>query len=173
MHYLQGEASQLSDRPNSKSSLRPVAVALGSNIGDRVSHLKYAVARLGRLLVSMRVSAFVETQPEGVVSQPAFLNAAVVGQSTEAPTELLTALMMIERERARTRAFPGAPRTLDLDLILVGDLVNSSLSLELPHPRFRERRFVLEPLFEIAPDLVDPVTGLTVTKLLARLDLRT
>ena len=61
----------------------------------------------------------------------------------------------------------------DLDLILVGDLVNSSLSLELPHPRFRERRFVLEPLFEIAPDLVDPVTGLTVTKLLARLDLRT
>ena len=121
----------------------------------------------------MRASTFVETQPEGVVSQAAFLNAAVVGQSTEEPTELLTALMMIERERARIRPFPGAPRTLDLDLILVGNLVNSSPSLELPHPRFRDRRFVLEPLFEIAPDLVDPVTGLTVTKLLVRLDLRT
>lgn len=172
MHYLQGEASQLSSRPIFTSALRPVAVALGSNIGDRTSHLKYAVARLGRLLVGMRVSTFAETQPEGVVSQPAFLNAAVVGQSAEAPTELLTALMMIEKERARTRPFPSAPRTLDLDLILVGDLVNSSPSLELPHPRFRERRFVLEPLLEIAPDLVDPVTELTVTKLLARLDLR-
>ena len=149
--------------------LRPVAVALGSNLGDRAAHLHHAVARLGGLLSGMQVSAFVETAPEGVAPQPPFLNAVVVGQSAAAPIEILTALMAIEKQRARTRLFPGAPRTLDLDLILVGDLTELSSSLELPHPRFRDRRFVLGPLSEIAPDLIDPVTELTTAALLARL----
>jgi 2-amino-4-hydroxy-6-hydroxymethyldihydropteridine diphosphokinase len=92
-----------------------------------------------------------------------------VGWSAAPPTDLLASFLTIEDAGARTRPFPRAPRTLDLDLILVGDLVVTSPDLELPHPRFRDRRFVLAPLAEIAPDLIDPVTGLTVTELLAQL----
>jgi 2-amino-4-hydroxy-6-hydroxymethyldihydropteridine diphosphokinase len=98
-----------------------------------------------------------------------FLNGAVVGTSAEDPRALLERLRAIERERGRERPFIGAPRTLDLDLILFGSAVLDEPGLSLPHPRFRERRFVLEPLAEIASDLVDPVTGLTVSELLARL----
>ena len=120
------------------------------------------------------MSSFHETLPEGVpTQQPLFLNAAAVGLSREAPDALLTALQAIEAERDRTRPapYPGAPRTLDLDLVLVGDEVVDSARLTLPHPRFRQRRFVLAPLSEVAPDLVDPGTGCTVRELYRRLDL--
>jgi 2-amino-4-hydroxy-6-hydroxymethyldihydropteridine diphosphokinase len=98
-----------------------------------------------------------------------FLNAAAVGMTPVNPRELLESLLAIERERGRERPFPGAARTLDLDLVLAGDVVMSEPDLVVPHPRFRDRRFVLEPLAEIAPDLVDPVTELTVVDLLKRL----
>jgi 2-amino-4-hydroxy-6-hydroxymethyldihydropteridine diphosphokinase len=115
------------------------------------------------------VSRYHETDPVGVPDeQPAFLNAAAVGETAITARELLDALLIIERERGRERPFPGAARTLDLDLVLFGDLVSSDPTLTVPHPRFRERRFVLEPLADVAPDLVDPVTGLTVAELLAR-----
>src|SRR5206468_20071 len=100
--------------------------------------------------------------------QTPFLNAAAVGDTTLSARRLLDALMAIERERGRERPFPNAPRTLDLDLILLGDVVIDEPGLSVPHPRFRERRFVLEPLAEIAPDLVDPVTGLTIRELFDR-----
>ena len=148
---------------------RPVAVALGSNLGDRTAHLEFAVARLSQILIDLRVSAFIETPPEGVGPQPEFLNAAVVGQSEARPADLLDELMALEAARSRTRPFPGAPRTLDLDLILVGRCVESSTRLHLPHRRFRDRLFVLQPLAEVGPNLVDPVTELTVAALLARL----
>lgn len=146
-----------------------VAISLGSNLGDRVAHLQYAVGQLDRLLSELMVSSIHETDPVGVGPQPRYLNAAVVGRSTLSPRALLAALHAIERDRGRERPFPGAPRTLDLDLILVGTLVVSEPDLVVPHPRFRVRRFVLAPLVEIAPDLVDPVTGLTVAQLLDRL----
>lgn len=149
---------------------RVVAVALGSNLGDRAEHLRFAVDRLRGLLADLRASAVYETEPLGVGPQPRYLNGAVVGRSALGPHALLRALQGIERERGRTRPFPGAPRTLDLDLILVGDVVTTGPDLTLPHPRFRERWFVLAPLAEIAPDLVDPVTGLTVRQLLERLE---
>jgi 2-amino-4-hydroxy-6-hydroxymethyldihydropteridine diphosphokinase len=104
--------------------------------------------------------------------QPRYLNAAVVGDTDRTPRELLGVLLAIERERGRDRPFPGAPRTLDLDLILFDHRVIDEPDLVVPHPRFRERRFVLEPLAEVAPDLVDPVTGATVRELLERLDAR-
>ena len=85
-----------------------------------------------------------------------------MGETALSPRALLDALLAIERERGRERPYPNAPRTLDLDLILFGDAVIDEPGLVVPHPRFRERRFVLEPLAEIAPDLVDPVSGLTV-----------
>jgi 2-amino-4-hydroxy-6-hydroxymethyldihydropteridine diphosphokinase len=143
------------------------AIALGSNLGDRRSHIEFAAERLQRLLTNFRISRLRETDPVDVPgSQPVFLNAAAVGETALAPGELLDALFAIERERGRERPFPGAARTLDLDLILFGDRIVESPELTVPHPRFRKRRFVLEPLAEIAPELVDPVSGLTVLELL-------
>ena len=152
-----------------RSVPRQVSVALGSNQGSRESHLQHAVVRLRPLLDELRVSSFIETEPEGVADQPLFLNGAVVGWSAVPPEELLEQLHAIERERGRERPFVGAPRTLDLDLILVGDLVVTTPRVVVPHPRFRTRRFVLEPLAEVAPDLVDPVTGRTMRELLQQL----
>ena len=149
------------------SRLVTVAVGLGSNLGDRRAHLDYAVSQLGSHVSNLRVSRYVETEPLDVPGpQPLFLNAAAVGETTASARGLLETLLSIERERRRERPFPGAARTLDLDLVLFGDLVLDEPGLIVPHPRFRERRFVLEPLAEVAPDLVDPVTGATVAALL-------
>jgi 2-amino-4-hydroxy-6-hydroxymethyldihydropteridine diphosphokinase len=145
-----------------------VAVALGSNLGDRRAHLQYAVSRLQLLLQDSRVSTFSETEPVGAEGQPLFLNGAMVGRFDRQPRELLQSLMLIERERGRERSTRWAARTLDLDLILFGNQILNEPDLIVPHPRFRERVFVLEPLAEIAPDLIDPVTGLTVEEILKR-----
>jgi 2-amino-4-hydroxy-6-hydroxymethyldihydropteridine diphosphokinase len=136
------------------------AVALGSNLGDRRSHLDFAVSRLQFILSALRVSSYYDTDPVGVPdAQPRFLNAVAVGETAMTARELLQALLAIERERGRERPFPGAARTLDLDLVLYGNLVTDEPGLVVPHPRFRERAFVLAPLSEIAPEMVDPVTG--------------
>ncbi len=147
-----------------------VAVALGSNLGERRAHLEYACRRLSDVLSDLRASAFIETDPEGVGPQPRFLNAAVTGATRLGPRALLETLLAIEAERGRTRAGAGAPRTLDLDLILYGDAVVAEPDLTIPHPRFRRRRFVLGPLAEIAATWVDPVTGLTIEALLAQVN---
>jgi 2-amino-4-hydroxy-6-hydroxymethyldihydropteridine diphosphokinase len=148
----------------------PVAVALGSNLGARAQHLEFARARLDEILANFRASTVWETAPAGTpFPQPEFLNQVVVGESSRSPRELLESLLAIERERGRTRPFAGAPRTLDLDLILVGDRIVTEPDLVLPHPRFRERRFVLEPLAEIAPEMVDPVTRQTIRELVEQL----
>ena len=146
------------------------AIALGSNLGDRVSHLDHAVARLHAFIRKLKVSRYYETAPIGVTGpQPLFLNAAAVGETDLSARVLLDALLAIERERGRERPYENAPRTLDLDLILFGDLTVDEAGLVIPHPRFRERRFVLEPLAEIAPDVHEPVTRLTVAELLGKL----
>ena len=98
-----------------------------------------------------------------------FLNAAAVGSTALAPRAILDALLAIEQERGRERPYVNAPRTLDLDLILLGDVVLEEPGLVVPHPRFRERRFVLEPLAAVAPELQDPVSGKTVSALLSEL----
>jgi 2-amino-4-hydroxy-6-hydroxymethyldihydropteridine diphosphokinase len=144
-----------------------VAIALGSNLGDRRAHLDFAVAKLRTILRHLAVSGYHDTVPVGVTGpQPLYLNAAAVGQTTLGARELLEALLVIESTRGRERPHPNAPRTLDLDLILYADLVIDEPGLIVPHPRFRERRFVVEPLAEVAPELRDPVTGKTVRELL-------
>jgi len=146
---------------------RIIAVAIGSNLGDRAAHLAYARAALHEILADLSASSAVETAPVGVTDvQAPYLNAAAVGRSVRPARELLDRLLGIEQARGRERAFRNAARTLDLDLILAGDEVIDEPGLILPHPRFRERRFVLEPLAEIAPSLRDPVSGLTVAELL-------
>ena len=146
------------------------AVALGSNLGDRRAHLEYASAKLRTALHNLRISPFYETLPVDVpASQPLFLNAAAVGETTASARALLELLLAIESDRGRERPLRGAPRTLDLDLVLFGDQVVSEPGLTVPHPRFRGRRFVLEPLADLAPELRDPVTGRTVKELLVLL----
>lgn len=147
-----------------------VAVGLGSNLGDRRGHLDHARQRLGQILSHFTCSDYVETEPVGVGPQPRYLNAAATGRTAVTPRGLLDALLLLEAERHRRRVAPGAARTLDLDLLLYGDLVLMEPGLVVPHPRFRDRRFVLEPLARIAPAMVDPVTGKTVAELLCALD---
>ncbi len=145
----------------------PVAVALGSNLGDREGHLLDAIVALSPIIRELSVSGFHDTTPVGVGPQPRFLNAAVTGFTTLVAPELLHALLDIEARLGRTRPFPGSPRTIDLDLLLYGDSVISTPELTVPHPRFREREFVLLPLAEVAGGWVDPVSGRTVTELLS------
>jgi 2-amino-4-hydroxy-6-hydroxymethyldihydropteridine diphosphokinase len=150
--------------------LTRVAIALGSNLGDREDYLRSALGALKPSIDRLRVSTFHDTAPVGVGPQPTFLNAAAVGETSLSARALLETLLAVERDLGRERPFPGAPRTLDLDLILYGDaIIDEAPSLIVPHPRFRERRFVLEPLAEIAPDWRDPITGQTVEELLRTL----
>ena len=108
----------------------------------------------------MAVSSFLETTPVGVGPEHGpYLNAAVVGETRLSARMLLERLLEIEEERGRARPYPMAPRTLDADLILYGDQILEQDALSVPHPRFRERDFVLAPLAEIAPEMIDPVTG--------------
>jgi 2-amino-4-hydroxy-6-hydroxymethyldihydropteridine diphosphokinase len=146
-------------------------VAVGSNLGDRRAALAFAAEHLSAILSNSTFSDIVETTPEGedLDDQPLYLNAVMVGDTTLTPRALLDALMDIERAFGRERPYAGAPRTLDLDLIMLGDELVEEPDLHVPHPRFRERFFVLGPLAQIAPEVRDPVTGLRVGELLRNL----
>ncbi len=145
-----------------------IAIALGSNLGDREAHLRAAIEALLPALSQLRISSFYETEPVGVpASAPMFLNAAATADSELSAPAVLDLLLTVERRFGRERPYSGAPRTIDLDLILYGASVINAPGLIVPHPRFRERRFVLEPLAEIAADWVDPVTGKTIRELFA------
>ncbi len=142
-------------------------IGLGSNLGDREAALWGALMLLGEDVVA--VSSFRETDPVGYLDQPRFLNAAAALETELDPRALLERLLEVERELGRTRDGPRfGPRTIDLDLLLYGDRVIDEPGLVVPHPRLAERRFALEPLAELDPDLVVPGLG-RVTDLLARL----
>ena len=146
-----------------------VAIALGSNLGDRRHHIETAIDLLMPHLRQALVSTFLDTEAEGVdEQQPRYLNAALVGRTQLSARGVLDRLLEIEEERGRLRPYRMAPRTLDLDLILYDDNIIDEDGLIVPHPRFREREFVLVPLVEVAPEMVDPVTGKTLRALRER-----
>lgn len=147
----------------------PVAIALGSNLGDRTRNLRAAAEHVAAFIDNLQLSSFHDTEPVGVGAQPRFLNAAAVGQTRLDARELLNRLLAVELLLGRERPYPGAPRTVDLDLLLYDDAVIDEPELTVPHPRFRERRFVLAPLAEVAAEWVDPVTGKSVAVLLSEL----
>src|SRR5712691_3411137 len=146
-------------------------VALGSNLGDRAGNLLLAVrGMMEAALVVTRVSSIYETQPVSDVEQQPFLNmVAELGNPLPAPEQVMARLLRIEYALGRIRDVKDGPRTIDLDLLLYGDLKSDTEFLKLPHPRLHERRFVLEPLAEIAPHLILPTLKITATELLQSL----
>jgi 2-amino-4-hydroxy-6-hydroxymethyldihydropteridine diphosphokinase len=154
---------------------RIAAIALGSNLasqwGDREANLREAIARVAKLGTVRAVSSFYDTVPVGITDQPNFLNGAMLLETELEPLDLMRSLLAIERAMGRDRASTPAkgPRTIDLDLLLTDDVVLQMTELTLPHPAMAERRFVLEPLAEIAPQMVEPVSGRSVAEMLALL----
>ncbi len=152
------------------------AIALGSNLasqyGDRAANLHEAVKRVRGLGQVRAISSFHDTSPVGYTEQPRFLNAALLLETDLNPPALMRALLEIERAmgRDRTAAILKGPRIIDLDLLLMDDVVLATPELTLPHPALTERRFVLEPLAEIAPAMVHPISRKTIAELLHKFE---
>jgi len=147
--------------------LKNVYLSLGSNLGDRDSHLAQAMERLEAAGIHIvRRSSIYETEPQDRRDQPWFLNLVLEVETDLPPMDLLAQIQKIEKELGRERNVPRGPRTIDIDVLFYGSLVISTPQLEIPHPRLALRRFVLEPLAELSPNLVHPVILKTVFALL-------
>jgi 2-amino-4-hydroxy-6-hydroxymethyldihydropteridine diphosphokinase len=146
---------------------KTVYLSLGSNLGDREGNLRAAIERLRELGEVSAVSSFYETEPVEMTNQPWFLNCAVAMETERMPKQLLSAVLGIERSlgRNRKKTQPKGPRTLDIDIILFGNSVIEMPGLRVPHPAMAERRFVLEPLAEIAAEVRHPVLKKTMREL--------
>lgn len=143
-----------------------VYLSLGSNVGDREHHLRDAIARLETKGRIVSVSSFYETEPVEFTDQAWFLNCAVALETTETPEQLMAALLHLEQEMGRQRIQRKGPRTIDIDILLFGDTILDSPALTIPHPAMQQRRFVLQPLAEIAPEARHPALKKTVRELL-------
>lgn len=149
----------------------PVVVALGANTGARERTIARAIAAMterGLLAVEAQAPLY-ESPPMYVTDQPAFLNTVVVGRTDLSPKELIDKLKSLEEELGRKPTFQNGPRAIDLDIVLFGEQVVSIPDLRIPHPRLAERRFVLQPLCDVCPDLIHPVTGRSMRNLLEAL----
>ena len=142
-----------------------VYLSLGSNVGDRAANLNTAIERLRSLGEVAAVSSFYETEPVEFTAQPWFLNCAVKLNTEKMPKQLLNAVLDIEKEMGRKRLKKKGPRTIDIDILLFGNSVIDTKGLTVPHPAMHERRFVLEPLAEIAPEVRHPVFKRTAREL--------
>jgi len=147
-----------------------VYLGLGSNLGDRLENLRRAIQELRAAGVAVgRGSSVYESEPVDYTAQPRFLNAVVEAETELMPRQLLRRLQHIERRLGRRRGVPGGPRTIDIDILVFGEHVMHTAALTIPHPRLAERRFVLQPLCELAAGLRHPADRQTVSALLAGL----
>lgn len=150
---------------NAGEMRRLVYLSLGSNVGNREAHLRDAILRLesaGRIIA---VSSFYETEPVEFTQQPWFLNCAVAFETNQTPEQLMSTLLQLEQQMGRRRIQKKGPRMIDIDILLFGDTVTNSTQLTIPHPAMHLRRFVLEPLAEIAPEVIHPVLKKTIRAL--------
>lgn len=142
-----------------------VYLSLGSNLDDRAANLRTAISKLAALGTVKAVSAFYDTEPVGLTAQPWFLNCALKLDTEKMPRQLITAILNLEQEMGRQRKQKNGPRIIDIDILLFGTSVIETAGLTVPHPRMHERRFVLDPLAEIAPDVRHPVFKRTIREL--------
>ena len=142
-----------------------VYLSLGSNVGDRAAHLRDAIARLESVGHVAAVSSVYETEPVEFTRQAWFLNCVVALETAKMPKQLMASLLQIERQMGRRRTRKKGPRIIDIDILLFGNTVMDSAELMIPHPAMQERRFVLEPLAEIAPEARHPVLRKTIREL--------
>ena len=150
--------------------MKLVYLGLGSNIGDREAMIQSALAALNRPDLRLkRVSNLYETEPIGFIEQGWFLNCAAEFETELFPRQLLHRMQKVELDMGRVRSVQNGPRNIDLDILLFGNTVMKTGELEIPHPRYRERRFTLAPLAELNPSLRDPVTGQTMADMLGAL----
>jgi 2-amino-4-hydroxy-6-hydroxymethyldihydropteridine diphosphokinase len=147
--------------------LKRIYLSLGSNLGDREGHLRAAIERLPAEQVRvLECSRVYETEPVDYTEQGWFLNQVVSGETTLFPMQLLSRLGRVERDLGRVRRMPKGPRTIDIDILFYATAVVETQRLRIPHPRIAERRFVLQPLADLAPELRHPVTHRTVRQML-------
>ncbi|MGC2186262.1 MAG: 2-amino-4-hydroxy-6-hydroxymethyldihydropteridine diphosphokinase [Terriglobales bacterium] len=144
---------------------KQVYLSLGSNVGDRAENLRTAIHHLGRLGKVGTVSSFYETEPVELTTQPWFLNCTLQLDTEKMPRQLLNGVLAIEREMGRRRRQKKGPRNIDIDILLFGSSVVEAKGLSIPHPAMHERRFVLEPLAEIAPDARHPLLKRSIREL--------
>ena len=155
-------------KPDTSSSKMPTTVylSLGSNVGQREVQLRDAQLRLATIGRVSAVSPVYETEPVEFTAQPWFLNCAVAIETDQTPQQLMAAILRIEEEMGRRRVQKKGPRSIDIDILLFDDLVLESKELTIPHPAMHQRRFVLEPLADIAPQVLHPVFRKTIRELL-------
>jgi len=144
---------------------KTVYLSLGSNVGDRAANLRSAIRRLTTLGQVEGISSFYETEPVEFTAQPWFLNCVVKLDTEKMPKQLLSGILDVEQQMGRRRTQKKGPRTIDIDILLFGNSIIETKGLTVPHPALHERRFVLEPLAEIAPDVRHPAFKRTIREL--------